>query len=140
MALQLCDLLAGSWATTAADSVTPATGLTTRSPSLTLLLTTLSLLSNELKLTSVLVALAMMRIFFKPSTNLESSSISWTTHTTLLYRPTRTKEEEKVLTSFRDLSSSQLKLLSSKAKKRLSTKKLPMTRAGRKMEKQISEP
>ena len=81
MALQLCDLLAGSWATTAADSVTPATGLTTRSPSLTLLLTTLSLLSNELKLTSVLVALAMMRIFFKPSTNLESSSISWTTHT-----------------------------------------------------------
>ena len=78
----------------------------------------LSLRSNELRLTSVRVALAMVRIFFNPSTSFESSLIS----------------------SLRDLSSSQLKLLSSKAKKRLSTRKLPMTRAGRKMEKQISDP
>ena len=39
----------------------------------------------------------------------------------------------KLNTSFLDLSSSQLKLLSNKARKRFSTIKLPITRAGRKM-------
>ena len=42
------------------------------------------------------------------------------------------------LTSFLDLSSSQLKLLRRRARKRLRTMKLPMTRAGRKMARQDS--
>ena len=41
-------------------------------------------------------------------------------------------------TSFRDLSSSQLKLLSRRARKRFSTMKFPMTRAGRNMARQDS--
>ena len=45
---------------------------------------------------------------------------------------------QSLLTSFLDLSSSQLKLLSNKAKKRLSTIKLPMTKAGKNMAKQDS--
>jgi len=44
------------------------------------------------------------------------------------------------LTSFFDFSSSELKLLSSKAKKRLRTMKLPITRAGRKIAKHVSGP
>lgn len=194
-AVQLCDRLAAEglaevtaavvvamaaswvtpWAGTEAEQepATPAaTGPTNRS-SLTLLLTTLSLRSNELKLTRVRVALAMMRIFFRPSTNLESSSISCYRETDTHTRPKAdnkrqsptdpsstltnncmiafsTKKEaksrnsigflSKELTSLRDFNSSQLKLLSNRAKKRLSTKKLPITKAGRKMEKQISEP
>lgn len=47
---------------------------------------------------------------------------------------------QKTLTSFLDLSSSELKLLSSKAKKRLRTMKLPMTSAGRKIAKQVPVP
>lgn len=45
-----------------------------------------------------------------------------------------------VLTSFLFLSSSLLKLLSSKARKRLSTIKLPITSAGKNMKKQLSAP
>lgn len=47
-------------------------------------------------------------------------------------------DHRHVLTSFLDLSSSQLKLLSNKAKKRLSTIKLPMTKAGKNMARQDS--
>lgn len=44
------------------------------------------------------------------------------------------------LTSFLDLSSSELKLLSNKAKKRLRTMKFPITKAGRKIAKQVPGP
>jgi hypothetical protein len=44
------------------------------------------------------------------------------------------------LTSFFDFSSSELKLLRSKAKKRLRTMKFPITRAGRKIAKHVSGP
>lgn len=44
------------------------------------------------------------------------------------------------LTSFFDLSSSELKLLSNKAKNKLRTMKLPMTSVGRKMAKQVDAP
>ena len=43
-----------------------------------------------------------------------------------------------MITSFLDLSSSQLKLLSNKAKNKLRTMKLPTTKAGKKMAKQDS--
>ena len=59
--------------------------------------------------------------------------------------PRRSIKREKrrkrgALTCFLDFSSSQLKLLSSKAKNKLSTRKLPMTRAGRKTAKHVSGP
>lgn len=47
---------------------------------------------------------------------------------------------KSLLTSFLFLSSSLLKLLSSKARKRLSTIKLPITSAGKNMKKQLSAP
>ncbi len=50
----------------------------------------------------------------------------------------RTSPRSDRLTSFLDLSSSQLKLLRRRARKRLSTMKLPITSAGRKMARQDS--
>jgi hypothetical protein len=54
------------------------------------------------------------------------------------YQPKRLNIKVNFPTSFLDLSSSQLKLLSRRARKRLSTMKLPMTRAGRKIARQDS--
>lgn len=48
--------------------------------------------------------------------------------------------KNRKLTSFLFFSSSELKLLSNKAKKRLRTMKLPMTNAGRNMKKHVSGP
>ena len=50
------------------------------------------------------------------------------------------QQQQPKLTCLRDLSSSQLKLLRSKAKKRLSTRKLPITKAGRNTAKHVSGP
>lgn len=47
---------------------------------------------------------------------------------------------QALLTSFLDFSSSELKLFKSKARKRLRTMKLPMTRAGKNIAKHVPGP